>query len=655
MPSPLPQDPTGASPLGSAWVTLSRLSAVEFCSALTPDAPLPQLSAAPVSDAAGPDGSAAAAAAAAAPAASRGAAAEAAAASLAATSGGAAAAELRAVFAAFASAGALPPSDALGRLRRAGAFDTDAAGGAASPEQSPFVQHARALADTLPKHWAPGGPAAAASADGTADPSQPQAQQAPPPPGAGVGGGAGGAEAALAEKAWRQELFLQFLQQAGAWALLTPAVRSLVLEAGEMVCAIGAVRSVHNEAAEAAGAGSSAADAAAAAATGGAGAAYAVPSSAELLQSVVQQAGVRAASAAGGAGGTGAADGGPDDAELLRGLSPAEMFYARASAAEGFFASAAAALHSLPPRPITPAARWALAGPVCGALRAALEAAAEWRRAHAALYPPATAMVALSPAGPQAPLRWTARTPARGALRAAVEAACGAAAADSALLQPALTPALRLCEALLDGASAAVSAEFPRGPAHAALLADYRGLRSSLVPPLFAAAQHAGAEEAVAPLAEAHRCFPELWALCEAAGDEGRLHRYMRELRATDAGAASEAGFAEFVFERLRSQGRALHLLEAFPAEFNEGLRVYLQPHPQLLWLHLLRMARYGDAAAALLALGGLAGPAGGGAGGQAVAAQDCLQALRVGKLALLASETVRVTTVPLEAPTSPP
>ena len=55
--------------------------------------------------------------------------------------------------------------------------------------------------------------------------------------------------------------------------------------------------------------------------------------------------------------------------------------------------------------------------------------------------------------------------------------------------------------------------------------------------------------------------------------------------------------------QRLYAEGRHAELL-LLPPTFSAVLKQYLQQHPQLLWLHLLRCNEFGEAAATLAQVG---------------------------------------------------
>ena len=243
-------------------------------------------------------------------------------------------AAVRAEFAAYASGGGGVPSEAGFRLRAAGAL-TSSLDAAASPEvvsAAPFASNSRAIVDALPKHW-PG----------------------PSGPGPAV-------EMHLDEKARRHDMFLQWLvEAAGVYNLLSAAERERILEHGEMVAALLCVRQIHNEAAEADEL------------EGGGGEQVGKPL--ELLREAAVAAGEALQSS---------------DA-ALKGRPAAEVCYSRATGcatallpalADGIDAHGGAdsrgSLHE----------RATALDTLSRALLGALNAAADYRRSHAPLYPP---------------------------------------------------------------------------------------------------------------------------------------------------------------------------------------------------------------------------------------------------------------------------
>jgi len=256
----------------------------------------------------------------------------------------AAEAAVRAEFAAYARGTGGAPAEAGFRLRAAGALagpldassspDTISAAAAAS---RPFALHSRAIVDALPKHWAgPAGPGPAM-------------------------------ELHLQDKARRHDMFLQFLvEAAGVWGLLPGAEREAILEHGEMVAALLCVRSLHNDAAEA-----------------------------EEVEGAMDEDGGKTETGSvsallrGAAGAAGAELQAGDAA--VRGRPAVEVCYSRATGATSALlpalaeslkrhagAGSAASLH----------ARTAALDTLSRALLGALTAAVEFRRHHAALYPP---------------------------------------------------------------------------------------------------------------------------------------------------------------------------------------------------------------------------------------------------------------------------
>jgi hypothetical protein len=108
---------------------------------------------------------------------------------------------------------------------------------------------------------------------------------------------------------------------------------------------------------------------------------------------------------------------------------------------------------------------------------------------------------------------------------------------------------------------------------------------------------------AVRSLAEAHHGYATLAAVCEATRDTGRMHHYMRALQAT---ADEQEGFAAFMMARLASHGEVGALLEELPedlfGELHRFLREpgHLEKWRHLRWPHELRTDRYMEAARTL-------------------------------------------------------
>ncbi|KAK9808624.1 hypothetical protein WJX72_000762 [[Myrmecia] bisecta] len=110
----------------------------------------------------------------------------------------------------------------------------------------------------------------------------------------------------------------------------------------------------------------------------------------------------------------------------------------------------------------------------------------------------------------------------------------------------------------------------------------------------------------VESLAEAHRGYSQLFDVCAYLEDAERLYGHMAALTGATAGTGFHQSAADYVFERLYSDGRKAQLLE-LPDEFNGQLlewlsqRGYEGPFLELRWLHELRMQHYPEAAQTLL------------------------------------------------------
>ena len=523
-------------------------------------------------------------------------------------------AAVRAEFAAYASGGGGVPSEAGFRLRAAGAL-TSSLDAAASPEvvsAAPFASNSRAIVDALPKHW-PG----------------------PSGPGPAV-------EMHLDEKARRHDMFLQWLvEAAGVYNLLSAAERERILEHGEMVAALLCVRQIHNEAAEADDF------------EGGGGEEVGKPL--ELLREAAVAAGEALQSS---------------DA-ALKGRPAAEVCYSRATGcatallpalADGIDAHGGAdsrgSLHE----------RATALDTLSRALLGALNAAADYRRSHAPLYPPS-----VSSGSTAAPPRWNAGEGARRALRAAAVAAVllrdeAARGGAPDLAAPLGSRLLAVATPLLDACAADVAAAEPGSDARAAARAEYISARNTVLPALMDAAREGGGGsggfhgavrpgfgvtmDAVAAVAEAHFGYEQLAEVCEAALAEAadatavasataRLHHHMRTLRG--APVDGEGTFATFMFERSMSHpgcsgsvGRRIaETLQNTPDEFYDELTDCLRPRPPLLWLHQLRADDYVGAASTLR---GLSGTGAKGISGKGATLAERRQFLSLAKLSLLAS-----------------
>ena len=523
-------------------------------------------------------------------------------------------AAVRAEFAAYASGGGGVPSEAGFRLRAAGAL-TSSLDAAASPEvvsAAPFASNSRAIVDALPKHW-PG----------------------PSGPGPAV-------EMHLDEKARRHDMFLQWLvEAAGVYNLLSAAERERILEHGEMVAALLCVRQIHNEAAEADEL------------EGGGGEQVGKPL--ELLRDAAVAAGEALQSS---------------DA-AVKGRPAAEVCYSRATGcatallpalADGIDAHAGAesrgSLHE----------RATALDTLSRALLGALNAAADYRRSHAPLYPPFVSSGSTAPAP-----RWNAGEGARRALRAAAVAAVllrdeAARGGAPDLAAPLGSRLLAVATPLLDACAADVAAAEPGSDARAAARAEYISARNTVLPALMDAAREGGGGsggfhgavrpgfgvtmDAVAAVAEAHFGYEQLAEVCEAALAEAadatavasataRLHHHMRTLRG--APVDGEGTFATFMFERSMchpgcsgSVGRRIaETLQNTPDEFYDELTDCLRPRPPLLWLHQLRADDYVGAASTLR---GLSGTGAKGISGKGATLAERRQFLSLAKLSLLAS-----------------
>mmetsp|Transcript_19311 Transcript_19311/g.41732 ORF Transcript_19311/g.41732 Transcript_19311/m.41732 type:complete len:1007 (-) Transcript_19311:157-3177(-) len=197
----------------------------------------------------------------------------------------------------------------------------------------------------------------------------------------------------------------------------------------------------------------------------------------------------------------------------------------------------------------------------------------------------------------------------------------GAAAADLA------RPTFKIVDVLLRGFAAAVVSSSSQHTKEE-LLGQYQATRQRYVSTLLEDAlvelrarrqqQAAGSpppQEAliwkVEELCRAHHCYPQLYAACEALSstDPGcgpdsfpsrspRLHQHMLALTAEE-GVHEGNTFARWVFTKLLSEGRSADLL-LLPPDFHPGLKDFLQPHPQLLYLQLLRAGEFAEATATL-------------------------------------------------------
>ena len=523
-------------------------------------------------------------------------------------------AAVRAEFAAYASGSGGVPSEAGFRLRAAGAL-TSSLDAAASPEvvsAAPFASNSRAIVDALPKHW-PG----------------------PSGPGPAV-------EMHLDEKARRHDMFLQWLvEAAGVYNLLSAAEREQILEHGEMVAALLCVRQIHNEAAEADEL------------EGGGG--DDVGKALELLRDAAVAAGEALQSS---------------DA-AVKGRPAAEVCYSRATGAatallpalaDGIDAHAGAnsqrSLHE----------RASALDTLSRALLGALNAAADYRRSHAPLYPPSVSSGVTAPAP-----RWNAGEGARRALRAAAVAAVllrdeAARGGAPDLAAPLGSRLLAVATPLLDACAADVAAAEPGSDERAAARAEYISARNTVLPALIDAAREGGGQsggfhgargqsfgvtmDAVAAVAEAHFGYEQLAEVCETAVAEAadatavaaataRLHHHMRTLRG--APVDGEGTFATFMFERSMSHpgysgsvgGRIAETLQNTPDEFYDELTDCLRPRPPLLWLHQLRADDYDGAAATLR---GLSGTGTKGISGKGATLAERRQFLSLAKLSLLAA-----------------
>jgi hypothetical protein len=457
-------------------------------------------------------------------------------------------------------------SDCLSALTAAGVFsaaaapaETEAGGVDDEPVGGPAAQLAAQILDTLPKRWA-GGVAEAAVA----------------------GGPASAPLAALADKAARLQSLLSWLRAAGAWPLLPPRDRSLLLAAREKAAAAAALRSLLAELA-------SADD----------------DAPAQRLRAVLAD-----------AGGALAGGGGAVEAVFEQ---PGRGVSAFCAAAAG-----ALALHG-DVGDVDSKGRWSAAAPLAAALLRLLAGADEARASAASLYPappPHAAQPLPSHAGGAVPLRWSAGRDVREALRAAALAAAAARPCDEAS-----SALLLLAGALLDATAAAAERAQPGSDARRALREEHARLRDALLPALLSDAAAASVEgvgdaaappvlvpvsiEAVAELARAHRAYDTLYALCLGTGDLPRLLSLMRAL--PGGGVDGDPPFAHTVFSRLLAERRCEVLLDALPDEWGAELAAWLAPGgggaqqpaaPALRWMHALRLGDLTGCANALEALG---------------------------------------------------
>ncbi|KAK9828131.1 hypothetical protein WJX81_008693 [Elliptochloris bilobata] len=446
-------------------------------------------------------------------------------------------------------------------LRETGALQASGAANA-------VALYSTRLVDTLPKHWG-GGPSSGP-------------------------GSAGDVAVALAQKLERHGALLHALGANGL-AALDPATVRVLMENGERVAAVAAVRAAENRVLTARGRDPTA-----------------LPSP---LQAAIASAGRRCM---------------PRVADLVDNRSEWELFYAAPShSAPAFFAAVAEQAPALDGSSEAAAACDPMRVPGQGsfmaaqaldqlaelarAVQGAIAAAQQRRAAHGAEFAAATGKALRGGAHPE----WLADRPARGALLALSRAlirlgpALRSEAPDRAAGAAVLLA--ELAERLLNAFAAAAADVSVQ--AAAAVGIEYGAARGEVLQALLEQAlrfQEQGEAAGAAlvarleGLAEAHGAHAQLFELCETQGNWQRLLDHMAaSLAGGERGLYAEVPLAGYVFRRLREDGRTAELL-CLPDAFGEELLAWLARQGEdaetlrLRWLHELRLGRPAAAASTL-------------------------------------------------------
>ncbi|BDA43944.1 Nuclear pore complex protein NUP133 [Coccomyxa sp. Obi] len=440
-----------------------------------------------------------------------------------------------------AAAGAVSPSG-YQRLRSAGAFHGEGLDNA-------VAKYSSRLADVLPKHW---------------------------------GGPVGGAEVAeqLATKKLSHDSLLLILGDAGVLSQLAAPALRVIMENGERLATVAAVREAENRLLSARS-------------RPGTSTALA------LLQHVISLAGQQCM---------------PQVAAPVEDRSSWEVFYSYPSiSAPAFFDAAAAAVQQRPDSDTSAADAFEDLHELAKAVQGGLHAALTQRGWQAQRFP---AEVARALRGCRSP-EWLVQEAPRSALLSLSEALVNMRLTLQSVsperAAEAVNLLLGLAERLLNAFAAAIPATDPsESAAVERLVQQYAAARGEIL-------QHA-LDQAIAfcmqgdscgeallqrveSLAQAHAAHAQLFDLCEFLGDRARLHDHMAANAPEDPYAHETA--AQYVFGRLVREGRQAELL-SLPEAFSDELHAWLLRQEQtseiteLRWQHELRMRDYGRAAATL-------------------------------------------------------